>query len=223
MSQAQKLVIHTFKVLTNLLCRIDAKQLKSVPQVGPMIVVTNHTNILEIPIIYSQLQPRKVTGFVAAERWEKGWSRWLLETCNAIPVRRGEADIGSIKRGVKMLGEGYFVVVMPEGTRSGDGRLQKAHPGIVTLALHCGAPLIPIVFYGGERYKENLHHLRRTDFHLGVGRCFEIHTGDVKINREIRQQILTEVMFQIASLLPEQNRGEYQNIPCHPPRFLEFT
>jgi 1-acyl-sn-glycerol-3-phosphate acyltransferase len=223
MSLSQKLVIHTFDILINLLCRIDIAQLKNVPQEGPLIIVTNHTNVLEIPIIYTQLQPRRVTGFVASERWQKGWSRWLLETCNAIPVRRGEADISAIKLGVKMLREGYLVIVMPEGTRSGDGCLQKAHPGVVTLAMLSGAPLIPVAFYGGERYKENLRHLRRTDFHLAVGGRFEIHAGNIKINREVRQKIVDEVMFQIASLLPEQNRGEYPNIPDHPPQFIKFS
>ena len=152
MTLSHRVVVAGFKGLTRLLCRIDGAQLARVPDQGPLIIVTNHINLLEIPIVYTHLQPRPVTGFVAAYRWKNPWLRWLLTVCGAIRLRRGEADIAAMRKALEMLKAGHIIVIAPEGTRSGHGRLQKAHPGAVLLALRSGAPLLPLVFYGGERY-----------------------------------------------------------------------
>lgn len=222
MSLAQGAVVSTFRLLTSLICRIDQSQLGKVPTRGPLIIVTNHTNILEIPIIYTHLQPRPVTGFVAAERWVHAWSRWLLDVCQAVSVRRGEPDVIAIRRGLDLLEKGYFVIVMPEGTRSGDGRMQQGHPGVVLLALKSGAPLLPIAFYGGEDYKENIRRLRRTDFHLAVGRPFYLDLGGEKVTHLVRRLMVDEVMFQVARLLPEGNRGTYGRVEGATSKYLRF-
>jgi 1-acyl-sn-glycerol-3-phosphate acyltransferase len=222
MSLAQGTVAITFRLLTSLICQIDDSQLGKVPDKGPLIIVTNHTNVLEVPIIYTRLQPRLVTGFVAAERWEHTWSRWLLDACQAVPVRRGEPDVTAIRRGLDLLKKGYFVIVMPEGTRSGDGRMQQGHPGVVLLGLNSGAPLLPVAFYGGEDYKENLRRLRRTDFHLAVGRPFYLDPGGEKVTRPVRRLMVDEVMFQVARLLPEGNRGVYAGVEGATSKYLRF-
>jgi len=212
MSISQRIVIVTLKSLTRLICRIDDTQLTRVPQQGPLILYTNHVNILEIPIIYTHLKPRPVQGLVSADRWDQGWSRWLLEVCDSIPLHRGEADIVAIRRSIQSLRSGHIVIISPEGTRSGHGRLQPAHPGVVLLAVHSGAPLLPIVYYGAENYKENLAHLQRTNFHIGVGKPFYLSADGHTITRDIRQQMMTELMGQLAILLPPEYRGDFADM-----------
>jgi 1-acyl-sn-glycerol-3-phosphate acyltransferase len=222
MTLTHRFGIAAFKVLTRLLCRIDDAQLAQVPDQGPLIVVTNHVNILEIPIIYTHLQPRSVTGFVAAYRWDSRWLRWLLDMCGAIPLRRGEADVAALRRGMEMLKAGYLVIISPEGTRSGHGRLQKGHPGVVLLALHSGAPLLPVVFYGSERYRGNLRRLRRTDFHIVVGKPFYLDAGGVRVTRQVRRQMIDEVMYQMSALLPPAYRGVYSDLNAATEMYLTF-
>ena len=222
MTLTHRIGIAAFKGLTSLLCRIDDAQLAQVPDQGPLIVVTNHVNILEIPIIYTHLQPRPVTGFVAAYRWDSRWLRWLLDNCGAIPLRRGEADVAALRRGMEMLKAGYLVIISPEGTRSGHGRLQKGHPGVVLLALHSGAPLLPVVFYGSERYRDHLRRLRRTDFHIVVGKPFHLDDGGVKVTRQMRQQMIDEVMYQMSALLPPAYRGVYSDLDAATEMYLTF-
>jgi 1-acyl-sn-glycerol-3-phosphate acyltransferase len=223
MSWQQRLVVITLKNLTNLLCNIDAQQLQGIPEQGPLIVVTNHTNMLEIPIIYTQLQPRPVTGFVASVRWEKTWSRWLLNTCQAIPVRRGEADISAIRKGLEMLRSGYFVIVMPEGTRRKDGILIRGQPGVVLLALYSNVAILPVAFYGGIDYQDNVREFKKTDFHVAVGQPFRLKAGDGRTNRQVRQEMADEVMCQVAALLPAEQRGFYQDCCDRKLKYLAFT
>jgi 1-acyl-sn-glycerol-3-phosphate acyltransferase len=113
---------------------------------------------------------------------------------------------------MEMLKAGYLVIISPEGTRSGHGRLQKGHPGVVLLALHSGAPLLPVVFYGSERYRDNLRRLRRTDFHIVVGKPFHLDAGGVKATRQLRRQMIDEVMYQMSALLPPAYRGVYSDL-----------
>jgi len=217
-----RIVIATLKGLTSLLCRIDDEQLARVPDQGPLILVANHVNILEIPILYTRLQPRLVTGFAAAYRWKALWTRWLLEVCGAIPLRRGEADIAALRKALELLKAGHIFAIAPEGTRSEHGRLQKTHPGVVLLALHSGAPLLPVVYYGAEHYRENLRRLRRTDFHIVVGEPFYVDAGGIKVTRQVRQQILDEIMYQMAALLPPAYRGVYSDLNAATEKYLSF-
>lgn len=195
MTFSQRLIAGIFKGITSLICRIDDAQLEQVPKQGPLIVYTNHVNILEIPIIYTHLQPRHVHGMLLAERWKNPVLRWILDQTETIPLHRGEADIVAIRKGLEALDKGEILIIAPEGTRSHDGQLQPAHPGVVLLALHSAAPLIPLVYFGAERYKENLSRLKRTDFHMRVGRPFRLDDRGEKVTRLVREQMMEEMMY----------------------------
>lgn len=223
MTVANRLMVMTFRGITSLICRIHDEHLAQVPDRGPLILVGNHVNLIEIPILYTRLQPRRVTGLVLASRWNTFWTRWLLEIGGAIPLRRGEADIAALRKAKAMLANGYIVAIAPEGTRSGDGRLGKAHAGVVSLALHSQAPLLPVVFYGGERYVQNMLRLRRTDFHIVVGQPFYLDSGGVKVVRRVRQQMLDEIMYRLATLLPSEYRGVYADLEKATDNYLKFN
>jgi 1-acyl-sn-glycerol-3-phosphate acyltransferase len=220
---SQRLVVGTLKGITSLICRIDDAELKLVPKQGPLILYTNHVNILEIPIIYTHLQPRKVHGMLLAERWENPLLRWMLQVTETIPIHRGEADILAIRKGLKILEQGEILIIAPEGTRSHDGKLQPAHPGVVLLALHSHAPLMPVAYYGAERYKGNLSRLKRTDFHLRVGKPFCLETRGEKVTRQVRQKMLVEMMYQLAAVLPPEYRGHYADLSSDTKRYIDFN
>jgi 1-acyl-sn-glycerol-3-phosphate acyltransferase len=221
-SLSQRLIVGTLKAITSLICRINDAELVKVPGNGPLIIYTNHVNILEIPIIYTHLQPRRVHGLVLAERWENPLLRWMLEATETIPIHRASADIAAIRRGLQVLAKGEILIISPEGTRSHSGMLQPAHPGVILLALHSCAPLLPIAFFGAERYKENLRRLRRTDFHLRVGKPFHLEPHSEKVTRMVREKMLDELMLQLAELLPPEHRGKYGEISEASSRYLVF-
>jgi 1-acyl-sn-glycerol-3-phosphate acyltransferase len=146
----------------------------------------------------------------------------LFDMWEAIPLRRGEADHAAIRRALHALREGGILALAPEGTRSGDGRLQRGHPGVVMLALLSGAPLLPVVYYGGEHFRGNLSRLRRTDFHIVVGRPFHLEAGGARVTRDLRQRMVDEVMYQLAALLPPGYRGTYADLSCAAETYLRF-
>jgi 1-acyl-sn-glycerol-3-phosphate acyltransferase len=209
------------KALTGLMFRVDAKQLARIPRRGPLIIVTNHVHIPEIPTLYTRLLPRKVHGMAQAERvLDRNLVGGILRLFGTIPVWRGEADLKALRTGIRVLNEGKMLLLAPEGTRSHNGCLQKGRPGAILMALHSGAPLLPVVHYGSENYQENLKCLRRTDLKYVVGRPFRVDPGGQRVNSSIRQQMIDEVMFQMAALLPPQYRGAYAALDTAAHKYL---
>ena len=100
--------------------------------------------------------------------------------------------------------------------------MQKVHPGAVLLGLHSKAPLIPLVFYGAEGYRNNLIRLRRTDFRMKVGRQFTLDAGGAKVTKKVRQLMIDEVMYQLALQLPPVYRGYYSEISKASQNYLRF-
>jgi 1-acyl-sn-glycerol-3-phosphate acyltransferase len=217
-----RVVTSTIKGLTRLLCQVNDAQLAQVPDRGPLIIVANHVNFLEVPLLYTHLQPRPVTGFAKVETWSNPALRLLADLWGAIPLSRGEADVSALRQALAALEAGHIVTMAPEGTRSGDGRLQRGYPGAVLLALRSGAPLLPVVCYGGELFWQNLPRLRRTAFHITVGRPFYLNPGGVKVTRQVRQQMADEVMYQMAQLLPPAYRGAYSDLAAATEKHLRF-
>jgi len=206
--------------VVRLLCRVDSTQIDRVPERGPLIMITNHVSMLEIPVLRSRLRPRPVSGLAKAEAWDNRLIGWMLDQWGAIPVRRGESDMGALRRCIETLKQDRILAIAPEGTRSGDGRLRRGRPGVVTIALKSGAPLLPVAFYGGEKLKENLTRLRRTPFHVVVGNPFYIDAGGQRIVRDVRQRITDEVMYRLAALLPHEYRGVYADLDAATSTFL---
>jgi 1-acyl-sn-glycerol-3-phosphate acyltransferase len=210
------------KIITRILFRIDRYALNDVPIRGPMIIVSNHIDSLEVPLIYAHLQPRKIHGLAKIETWDNPLMGWLFDLFQAIPVRRGEADLEAIRRSLEVLKAGDILAVAPEGTRSRTGRLLKGQPGIAMLAMRSNTSILPLAHWGSEKLSENIRSFRRTDFHIRVGKPFHLDPGGIKVTGEIRQEMTDEIMCQIAQLLPEEYHGEYLGCRSHPVKYIRY-
>jgi 1-acyl-sn-glycerol-3-phosphate acyltransferase len=222
MSLANWAVTNSIRGVTRLLCRVEKDWIDQVPRHGPLIIVANHVNFMDVPLMYSHLYPRPMTGFAKSETWDNPLMGMLFNLWDVIPIQRGEPDRGAIVKGLQALKLGKILVMSPEGTRSGDGRLNPGHPGVALVAMKSGAPILPIVYYGGEQLNCNLRHLRRTNFKIKVGKPFKVVLNDQAASRIIRQQIADEIMIQLACLLPEGYRGVYAGRVGEESCYLQF-
>ncbi len=220
MNLAQTVVYSPIRVLGRTLCRVHDEELKAIPHKGPLLLVANHVNFLDVPIFYTHLIPRSVTGFAKIETWNNPALGFFFSLGGAIPIRRGEVDRTAIGHARDVLRSERILAIAPEGTRSGDGRLQKARTGVSVLALDSGAPVIPVAYYGGEKFSHNLPRLRRTDFYFRVGPPFRVRMEGGKLTRDVREQITTEIMYRLAALLPPEYRGYYADLSRATNRFL---
>ena len=217
-----KLVCDLLKTGTNLLCRVDEAAFDKIPQNGPLIAYANHIGSLEVPLGFAHLQPRPITAMAKTESWDDPILRWLFDLWGIIPLERGKADIKAMRVSIKKIQAGYIFGMTPEGTRSGDGKLLRAHPGVVPIALHSKSPLQPIAHWGAENFSANIKKLRRTDFHIRVGESFYLDSRGERVTRDVRQKMVDEMMYQLAKLLPEAYRGYYADIENATEKYLRF-
>jgi len=206
----------------NILCKINCRQfVDALSKNEPLLVIFNHINFLEVPILVAFSYPIKVTGIVKTETWKNPIFAFLFNTYKAIPIDRSGAFTEPFKRASEAINSGFYVCIAPEGTRSKDGVLGRGKAGVIQLAIDINVPILPVAHHGGERIWENMKRFRRTPFDFKAGHPFRIKF-EGRPSREEREQILTEVMVQMANLLPEEMRGAYSGYNGNDCKYLDF-
>ncbi|NMB53136.1 MAG: 1-acyl-sn-glycerol-3-phosphate acyltransferase [Leptolinea sp.] len=216
------IVNFTIRGITRTICEVDDSELSRIPTHGPLILIGNHVNFLDAPILITHLAPRSVVPLVKRETWDNPALGLLFSTWKSIPIRRGEVDMTAFRESLRVLQDGHMLAIAPEGTRSGTGILQKGQTGMVPLAVKSGAPILPVAYFGAEKFWKNIRGLNRTPFTIRVGRKFHIKKLDGIPSREEREWITTEIMYQVAALLPPAYRGYYADMSRATEEYLEF-
>jgi len=210
------------KSILNMICKIDCREfVQALSNNRPLIVIFNHINFLEVPILVSHSYPLHVSGLVKAETWKNPFFAFLFNTYKAVPIDRSGAFTESFKHVIEAIDSGFYMCVAPEGTRSKNGVLGKGKAGIIQLALEANVPILPVAHHGGEDVWKNIKKLKRTKFHFRAGRPFRINF-DGRPHKEERELILEEVMGQLALLLPEEMRGIYTQQAQKECKYLDF-
>ncbi|GAB1433372.1 lysophospholipid acyltransferase family protein [Spirochaetota bacterium] len=214
MKFSARIITPPIKLILSMLCRIDAGQLDKVPEEGPLIIIINHVNFLEVPLVFSFLLPRPVIGIVKKETWKNPILAILARSWDAIAIVRNSSDSSAMEKALSVLANKGIIILAPEGTRSGNGQLQKGHGGVVQLALKGNAPILPIAHYGGEQFWRNFKRLKRTPFSMQVGEAFYLTLPDgskapASISKSMRNAMTEAVMNRLSLLLPPAQRGAY--------------
>jgi 1-acyl-sn-glycerol-3-phosphate acyltransferase len=209
MRRSARVVAPLVRAILGTACRVDRSELGKIPRKGPLILVTNHVNFLEAPLLYSFLYPRDIAGFAKAETWRNPFLGMLASIWECVPVDREANDMSAMRLALAALESGKMLNVMPEGTRSHDGRLGRGHGGVVAMALRSKAPIIPIAHFGGEDFWRNLKRGRRTEVSIRVGEPFMLREPESGRAKSSRLEAAEEIMLRLAELLPPRYRGEY--------------
>ncbi len=130
--------------------RVRVEGLEHVPRRGAFVLCSNHTSWVD-PVLLGTLLPRQVFYMAKEEIFASPPAALVLRTLGAFPVRRHHADRGALRTALALLGGGRAVAVFPEGTRSRDGSLGRAQPGVALLAVVSGAEVLPVAICGEYR------------------------------------------------------------------------
>lgn len=169
---------------------------------GPYILVANHTNWKDPPAL--EFTFRAAIRFMAKiEAFDMFFLGGLMRGIGCFPVRRGEGDRRAVMTCLQVLRAGNPLGFFPEGTRSRDGVLHRAHPGIAFLARRSGAPILPVGITGMATAKAF-----RSQIAVQVGEPF--HLTDLALPEGASdQEVADAIMRRVAVLLPETMRGVY--------------
>lgn len=207
--------------LVGILLRIELEGFDRVPLTGPVLLIGNHTNFID-PVLAYIYQRRYVKGMTASETRGRFLFNFFAWAVDSIYVERGTPDLGALKACIEALDAGWALYIAPEGTRSGDGRLKRGLAGMTLVLLRAGThiPVLPMAFIGLEHFWPSIKRLRRAPVRVVVGQPFYVDLPDGRANHEVREQITSEMMGQIAALLPVENRGMYAEQATQTPRYL---
>jgi 1-acyl-sn-glycerol-3-phosphate acyltransferase len=185
--------------------------------------MANHTNWIDPVVAGLAIYPRDAMFMVKIENAQHRYLRFFFDAYDAVPIDRGEADMAAIRRAVDVLTEDRDILyVAPEGTRSGDGRLLEAKNGMAFVALRAGVPILPVGISGVTALSENLRRRRRTDVRAKVGYPFRLRGVQGRARKETLAQMTREAMYQLAALLPPEQRGAYCDVSQATEEHLEF-
>ena len=147
---------YLFHVVYGMFFRGDVIGAEHLPASGGFLVAANHVSFLDPPCIGCQV-PRQISYFARKTLWKGGFASWWLDSVGTIPVDRdGGQDVSAIKRVLKALKDERGLILFPEGTRSLDGRLQKAKAGVGLIACRTQVPVVPARIFGSfEAFGKN--------------------------------------------------------------------
>jgi 1-acyl-sn-glycerol-3-phosphate acyltransferase len=189
--------------------------LKNIPKQGPVILASNHVNLLDPPLL-AVLVPRRIVYMGKIELFRAPVIGPLYRLAGFIPVRRFEGDLAALRKAEEVLRQNQVLGMFPEGTRSRKPGLGKGQPGTAVLALRTGAPIVPVGVSGTEGVSVPRSFFRITRVGVVFGKPFELPKGR-RLNSEFVQQCTERIMKEIAVLLPEEYRGVYAELAASQP------
>ncbi len=180
----------------------------NVPGDGGVIVVANHLNLADPPILSVSLG-RKAVFMAKEELFRSKLLGYFVRSFGAFPVQREQLDRGALRQAKRVLADGMALVVFPEGSRSKNARLQEAFPGSALIALRNGAPVLPVGITGTEKFKGVAWLLRRPGVIVNIGRPFSLSPAGGKRTKVELAGLTDSIMARVAELLPPEYRGHY--------------
>lgn len=195
--------------------RVQLDGAETVPASGPVILAPNHLSFLDSMVLMYEL-PRPVTFLGKAEYLAHPITRRLFPAAGMIPVdRSGRGVAVSLRAAAKRLEAGGIVGIFPEGTRSRDGLLHDGHLGVAHLALHTGAPIVPVGIIGTDLVQPPGRRLpRRGDVRVRFGAPIDLGRWAGRgRSAGVKREITDELMEAIAAL-SGQDRATGQAAPA---------
>ena len=182
-----------------LLFRPKVSGLRHVPNLGPVIIASNHLSFSD-SIFMPLVVPRKVTFMAKSEYFTspglKGFVKKIIfQALGQVPVDRsgGRRSESAIRTGLKLLEEGQCIGIYPEGTRSPDGRLFKGRTGIARMAIDSGAPIVPVAMFNTAEIQPTgqvVPKVRRVEMVFGEPMYFTGDSSDLALLRQVTDEIM---------------------------------
>ena len=174
-------------------------------QTGPVILAVNHQSFLDPPLAGNACD-RAIFFLAKKSLMNVPVLGWLLPKLNVIPVNLEGGDRSALKALIRILSAGECALVFPEGTRTPDGSLQPAQPGLGLVIAKTRAPVVPMRIFGAHNVWP-IHGKLRFSGKITIVVGEPIYFSDVDLEgegKDLYSRLSQRVMDAIATLeLPE--------------------
>ena len=192
----------TTSVIFDALGKLESHGNENIPRRGGVLLLSNHVSYLD-PFIIGTAAHREIHYMARHDVFRIPGLRQFIAALNAYPVRRGAADRGALKHTLSLLKAGKVVLIFPEGTRSVDGTLGKAHDGVSFIVHSADVPTIP-VFLKGTILPRNSKFIRPAQLSATFGSPLDFNeVRQIADRRELYRRMGEQIMQSIAELRDE--------------------
>ncbi len=185
-----------------LLAGWEVRGREHVPRTGGLVVAANHISFWDPPLIGAAL-PREAYFLAKEELFQMPGLNVAIRLLNAIPIRRGVADLSGLSKAREVLRLGRALLMFPEGSRMRDGELHPARPGVGMMAVQADVPVLPCYISGSGQPRRWLYRGARVRIWFGRARNWRDlvgSEGDLAPGRVLYQRVGDAVMREIAIL-----------------------
>ena len=192
---------HFSRLAGRLFFRLRVSHRERMIQSGPAILAMNHQSYLD-PLLAGTTSDRAIYFLARRTLLDAPALGWLLPKLNVIPVNQEGVDRSAIKAVIRILNASHAVLIFPEGSRTLDGNLQPAEPGLGLMIAKTLAPVVPMRIFGAHealpRGGGGLHFVPIT---IVIGEPISFTAADLGLpGKNLYQQLSQRVMDAIASL-----------------------
>jgi len=175
---------------------------------GPLILAVNHASFADPPLV-GACSKRAVYFLGRRSLWKWPILGRFFTHANVIPVERNGNDLAALRQAIRRVNEGNGVVLFPEGTRTRDGSLGEAKPGIGFVIAKTGAPVLPIYAKGTfEAFPPNSKLPCRRPVTMVIGNPIHFSPEEIaNATREDYQRFSQRVMDAIVALKNEEEKN----------------
>src|SRR5437773_8521514 len=140
---------HLSRLAGRLFFRFRVLHRERMIQSGPVILAMNHQSYLDPPLAGTTCN-RAIYFLARRTLLDVPLLGWVLPKLNVIPVNQEGVDRSAIKAVIRVLLAGNGVLLFPEGSRTLDGNLQPAAPGLGLVIAKTLAPVVPMRIFGAH-------------------------------------------------------------------------
>lgn len=181
------------KVFCATFFKLHTQGRENVPDRSPLVLICNHQSFLD-PVLCGIFVKRPLY-FLARDTLFKGLFGRLITSVNTIPVKRGEADLATMRVVIDKLKQGHGLCLFPEGTRTRDGKITAFKPGFGLICRRGAAAVVPVVIDGAfeawPRHKKLFSPGGRID--ICYGKCISAEQVKEMGDRKLAE-VLTETL-----------------------------
>lgn len=167
---------------------------------GPVLIVANHQSFLDPPML--GISYEGPIYFLARKSLFAGPFRSILPRCRAIPIDQEAPDSAALKTVIRLLRAGERVLIFPEGSRSPDGNIHEAMPGIALILSKANVPVQPLRIHGAfDCLPMGSNRLRFRPVTVSVGDPISLTPDELRARgKEAQQRLAGRVMDAIRAL-----------------------
>lgn len=201
---------HLVRLIFSTYFRGEVYNAHKVPERGPVIIASNHVGYID-PFCVGAAVNRRICYLCRESAFKWPIIGYLLKKWNAVPVDRDGKNPRGLKAVLDRLKDGEAVMLFPEGTRTYDGNLQRAKPGIGLLVAQSQAPVLPVRIFGmWEAFNRHMKFPRPKKVKVVFGELIsfdekieKLKNSDRESAKLVYQEIADGIMMAIENIKPK--------------------